>query len=184
MVPQSHTAKALAFPVHTLVIAQVCSCFYLSPERVREGLRSAARGGGPSEQRRHQTAVLSSSVKNSGAGRWADRRLPDAFGDGLLVSFCSAVLAWRSSPGRCLVAPRWQLHRGVASGILPDRGERNRGGCSPFLKSFPGGPLPGLLLTAHWQDCLMTNSSCKGVWKTGRVASPPNWGSEAEEGVD
>lgn len=30
----------------------------------------------------------------------------------------------------------------------------------------------------------MTNSSCKGVWKMGRVASPPHWGPEAEEGGD
>lgn len=105
--PTVTAAKACAPHAHVLA-AQMCGVFIVSSARICSGLCAAAWG------REQRTAARPSSrflppVKNSGASRWADRRLPSPFGDSGSSSLRSARSAWLSSSGWCLAVPRWLL---------------------------------------------------------------------------
>lgn len=103
----------LAFHVHILVIPQMCPLFlsfFLKSfyQNVKDCVQLLVAENPINSD--NQTAVLSFLGKNSGAGRWADRWVHNAFRDPGSFSFCSAVLAWLSSSGRYLMVPRWLLH--------------------------------------------------------------------------
>lgn len=131
-----HSSKGCALHAH--VPLPTCAPRSSAPqsESVRDCARPPAAENQLTATRPNIRFLFLFLVRSSGAGSWADGRLPSPCGDSG-SSLCSAGSAWLSSSGCRLSVPRWLLCLRHRLRILPDRrGGRTadrgpaRGACS------------------------------------------------------